>query len=121
MLLALLNLVLLLALRALIRRRSAASEQAERRLLEEIRVHSPARAAIAAVIASRGEDEIDAREFRKEVEALLAQWPKIESLAERAGDEITRILGEDDPPAGKRRAGPGTHPPARRRRRRRGL
>lgn len=117
LLLAMLVLVLALGLRGAIAELRAERRVAGERLLEELRTNSPARAAIAAVIASRGEERPTATEFRKEVEALLAQWPQVEALADRAAEEIAAILDEERETADAPRT---TAPSARRRRRRRG-
>lgn len=117
LLLAVLALILLLGLRQEIAALRAERRTAEDRLRDEIRRDSPARAAVAAVIASRGEERLTAGEFRKEVEELLAQWPKVEELADRAAKDIAALLDDK----GKTAAGSGASvPPGRRRRRRRG-
>lgn len=62
-----------------------------KRLMREVAVNSPTRAAIAAVLATRGDEPPDLGTLEREIAALMAEWATIEELADKARGHLVRL------------------------------
>jgi len=93
--LTLVNLALLFALRREIRALREEHGAWHKRLDKEVALSSPTRAAIAAVIATSREKPLTLEQFQQEMNHLLDQWEEIETLAERAQEQLAALVDEN--------------------------
>ncbi|GAB4574538.1 MAG: hypothetical protein Tsb008_12270 [Rhodothalassiaceae bacterium] len=69
-------------------------EAMQKRLIKEIGLNSPTRAAIAAVMASSGEEPLDMAQFQKEIASLTQNWREIEELADKAHARLRDLVDQ---------------------------
>lgn len=90
--LTIINLGLLFALRREIRALREEHGAWHKRLDKEVALSSPTRAAIAAVIATSREKPLTLEQFQHEMNYVMSQWDEIETLAERAQEQLAELV-----------------------------
>ncbi len=68
----------------------------QKRMTREVAVNSPTRAAIAAVLATRGDDPPSLETLEREISALMTQWGVVEELADKARGHLVRLVDAAD-------------------------
>lgn len=65
-----------------------------KRLVKEVALNSPTRAAIAAVMATQRHSALDMAGFQKEINALTQNWQEIEDLADKAHMRLKELVDQ---------------------------
>jgi len=86
------NLVLVVFLLRAVTQLRRTHEEWAKRLDTEIGESDPARAAVAAVLATSPDKPVTPVQFEKEMAALMEQWQEIERLADKAHDQLDGLL-----------------------------
>ncbi len=69
-----------------------------KRLMKEITLNSPIRAAIAALMAAEQKSPLSLEQFQSEVTTLTDQWPEIEALANEAHRRLSDLVNYAEKP-----------------------
>lgn len=87
-------LVLLARLSSRLQDMEGAQNLWHKKLMKEITLNSPIRAAIAARMASDQKSPLSLEQFQTEVAALTDKWPEIETLADKAHTRLADLVNQ---------------------------
>lgn len=66
----------------------------QKRTGDEIALHGPTKAAIAAVLAASQDKPLRMEDFESELRALQERWGEIERMSETAREKLAKLLKE---------------------------
>lgn len=67
-----------------------------KKMMKEISLNSPIRAAIAALMAAEHKTPLSLEQFQSQVAALTDKWPEIETLANDAHTRLSDLVNQVD-------------------------